>query len=169
MINPNVVLSADGVSMDFPARDRAIGVLGRRRVHAVRNVSVALRAGTATAVVGESGAGSCSQHRESRPSPNSKSGGASLAQDSRAWGHLGWKEHPSGRSIRFGDSPLAVLCTRQSSELASVYGSGVAERRSFVYGWVASAVSSPERAASTTSPAYITTIVREKYAADGRS
>src|SRR6266851_3483854 len=96
----------------------------------------------------------CSQHAAMWPEETAKLGGTCRLQMSMAYGHRGWKRHPLGGALRLGGAPRSPSFTASARS-----GSGAAESKSCVYGCAGWSVKVTLGAASTSCPAYMTTIV----------
>src|SRR6266852_8733581 len=98
------------------------------------------------------------------PDETAKLGGTWTLQISIAYGHRGWNRQPLGGASRLGGAPRAA-----SLGASSRSGSGAADSRSCVYGCAAWSVRLTLGAASTSWPAYMTTMVSARYRADAMS
>src|ERR1700693_6302237 len=93
-----------------------------------------------------------------------KLGGTWTLQISIANGQRGWNRHPLGGASRLGGAPRAASFGGSARS-----GSGAAESNSCVYGCAASSVRLTLGAASTSWPAYMTTMVSARERADAVS
>src|SRR5712691_5937796 len=98
------------------------------------------------------------------PDETAKLGGTWRLQMSMAYGHRGWNRQPLGGASRLGGAPRAASLAGSARS-----GSGAAESRSCVYGCAGLSVRVTLGAASTSCPAYMTTMVSARYRAEAMS